>query len=107
MHIVRRVQRKYSNHPFSSRKKIWVDKYVEFGRNKDNKNQCSGHLLKPHHVSICALYSVLTSISQCKYSYMYMVVGFVVVVLVLVFCFSRVNFFPWKTVKIIVVNVQN
>lgn len=38
---------------------------------------------------------------------MYMVVGFVVVVLVFVFCFSRVNFFPWKTVKIIVVNVQN
>lgn len=38
---------------------------------------------------------------------MYMVVGFVVVVLVLVFCFSGVYFFPWKTVKIIVVNVQN
>lgn len=96
MHIVRRVQRKYSNHPISSRKKIWVDKYVEFGRNKDNKNQCSGHLLKTHHVSICALYSVLPSISPCKYSYMYMVVGFVVVVLVFVFCFSRVNFFPME-----------
>lgn len=38
---------------------------------------------------------------------MYMVVGFVVVVLVFVFCFSGVYFFPWKTVKIIVVNVQN
>lgn len=37
VHIVRRVQRKHSNHPSSSRKKIWVDKYVEFGRNKDKK----------------------------------------------------------------------
>lgn len=52
------------------------------------------------------LSTVLPSISPCKYSYMYMVVGFVVVVLVLVFVLVE-YIFPWKTVKIIVVNVQN
>lgn len=59
VHIVRRVQRKYGNHLFSSWKKIWVDKYVEFGKNIDpppKKNyQCSGHLVNSHHVSMLCI----------------------------------------------------
>lgn len=55
VHIVRRVQRKYSNHPFSSRKKIWVDKYVEFGRNKDKKSMFRSSSKTSSRINLCII----------------------------------------------------
>lgn len=55
VHIVRRVQRKYSNHPISSRKKIWVDKYVEFGRNMDQKSMFRSSSKNSSRINLCFL----------------------------------------------------